>query len=78
VKDHDEGHVDMDFKPHPILPNTLHNDQMQKIDSVAGPQRTEGRMSESVHRSSMEGGDANPDKSRALIKNFPMFNYPAG
>lgn len=33
-------------------------------------------MSESVHRSSMEGGDANPDKSRSLIKNFPMFNYP--
>jgi hypothetical protein len=49
---------------------------MQKIDSVAGPERTEGRMSESVHRSSMEGGDANPDKSRSVIKNFPMFSYP--
>jgi hypothetical protein len=24
----------------------------------------------------MEGGDANPDKSRNLIKNFPMFTYP--
>lgn len=24
----------------------------------------------------MEGGDANPDASRNLIKNFPMFNYP--
>lgn len=68
----------MAFKPHPILPNTLHNDQMQKIDSVAGPEVTDDHMSETVHRSSMEGGDANPDKSRALIKNFPMFNYPTG
>lgn len=49
---------------------------MQKIDSVAGPERTDEHMSETVHRSAMEGGDANPDKSRALIKNFPMFNYP--
>jgi len=76
VKDHDEGHVDMAFKPHPILPNTLHKDQMEKIDSVAGPERTDEHMSETVHRSAMEGGDAIPDKSRSLIKNFPMFNYP--
>ena len=33
-------------------------------------------MSESVHRSAMEGGDAIPDKGRGHIKNFPMFNYP--
>jgi hypothetical protein len=51
---------------------------MQKIDSVAGPEVTDDHMSEAVHRSAMEGGDANPDKSRALIKNFPMFNYPTG
>lgn len=49
---------------------------MQKIDSVAGPERAVDHMSETVHRSAMEGGDANPDKSRSLIKNFPMFNYP--
>lgn len=67
----------MDFKPHAILPNTLHADQMNKIDSVAGPEVTDAHMSETVHRSAMEGGDANPDRSRALIKNFPMFNYPA-
>lgn len=24
----------------------------------------------------MEGGDANPDRSRSVIKNYPMFNYP--
>ena len=24
----------------------------------------------------MEAGDANPEKSRSLIKNFSMFNYP--
>jgi hypothetical protein len=74
---HDEGHVDMDFKPHAILPNTLHHDQMEKIDSVAGPELPHnGTMSESVHRSSMEGGDAIPDKDRGHIKNFPMFDYP--
>jgi hypothetical protein len=49
---------------------------MEKIDSVAGPERTDEHMSESVHRSAMEGGEPNPDKSRSLIKNFPMFNYP--
>lgn len=49
---------------------------MEKIDSVAGPVRTDKHMSESVHRSSMEGGDAIPDKDRGHIKNFPMFDYP--
>lgn len=34
-----EGYTDKDFLPHPILPNTLHADQMQKIDAVAGPDR---------------------------------------
>jgi hypothetical protein len=33
-------------------------------------------MSETVHRSAMEGGDAIPDKDRGHIKNFPMFDYP--
>lgn len=37
---------------------------------------TDKHLSETVHRSAMEGGDANPDKSRSLIKNFPMFEYP--
>ncbi|MEC8426920.1 MAG: hypothetical protein VXZ35_00735 [Pseudomonadota bacterium] len=36
-----EGYSDVDFKPHPILPNTLHNDQMEKIPSVAGPEQTD-------------------------------------
>lgn len=58
-----EGHSDPNFKPHAILPNTLHNDQMEKIDSVAGPDRIT-QIGESVHRSAMEGGDAVPDKSR--------------
>jgi len=63
-----EGYEDRSFEPHPILPNTLHNDQMQKIDSVAGPDRIT-QIGESVHRSAMEGGDANPDRSRAFTGN---------
>jgi len=49
---------------------------MEKIDSIAGPERTDNHMSETVHRSAMEGGDAIPDKDRGHIKNFPMFDYP--
>ncbi|MEC8426919.1 MAG: hypothetical protein VXZ35_00730 [Pseudomonadota bacterium] len=49
---------------------------MEKIDSVAGPERTDAHMSETVHRSAMEGGDPNPSKKREIIKNFPMFQYP--
>jgi len=26
----------------------------------------------------MAGSDPNPDQSRSLIKNFPMFEYPKG
>jgi len=40
---------------------------MQKIDSVAGPEVTDDHMSETVHRSSMEGGDAVPSKRRDII-----------
>lgn len=43
-----EGYSDKNFQPHPILPNTLHNDQMEKLDSVAGPDRTD-HIGESVH-----------------------------
>jgi hypothetical protein len=74
-KDFDEGAVDKDFKPHPILPNTLHNDQMEKIDAVAGPDRIT-QIGESVHRSSVEGGDPVPDKSRSVIGNHPASFTP--
>jgi len=49
---------------------------MQKIDSVAGPEVTDGHNSESVHRSAMEGGEPNPEKRRDLIvKGFnPSFD----
>lgn len=74
--DHDEGYEDKDFKPHPILKNTIHNDRMQKIQSVAGP-NTGAPIGASVHASSMEGGEPIPEGSRNLIKNYPMFTYPA-
>jgi hypothetical protein len=48
---------------------------MEKIDSVAGPDRTD-QIGESVHRSSMEGGDAIPDKSRSILKNHPTSFTP--
>lgn len=70
-----EGYSDKEFKPHPILPNTIHNDRMEKIDSVAGPDVTD-QIGESVHRSAMEGGDAVPDKSRSVLKNHPASFTP--
>jgi len=48
---------------------------MQKIDSVAGPDVI-GQIGESVHRSAMEGGDANPDKSRSVIGGHPASFTP--
>lgn len=71
-----EGHWDLHHLPHAILPNTLHNDSLEKIDSVAGPERTDDHMSETVHRSAMEGGDPNPEARRDLIvKKFdPSFD----
>jgi hypothetical protein len=39
---------------------------MNKIDSVAGPEVTDGHMSETAHRSAMEGGDANPERRRDI------------
>lgn len=70
-----EGHSDPNFKPHPILPNTLHNDQMEKLDSVAGPDRID-QIGESVHRSALEGGDALPNKSRSVLGNHPSSFTP--
>jgi len=49
---------------------------VNKIASVAAPWDTDGHMSETVWRSSVEGGEPNPEKSRSIIGNFPMFNYP--
>jgi hypothetical protein len=66
-KDLDEGHVDPNFKPHPIPPNTLHNANSMNRDSVAGPEVTDEHMSESVHRSSMEGGEPFPEQRRDLV-----------
>lgn len=43
---------------------------MEKIDSVAGPDRIT-QIGESVHRSAMEGGDAVPDRSRKVLGNHP-------
>jgi len=40
---------------------------MEKIDSVAGPDKIT-QIGESVHRSAMEGGDAIPDRSRSYTK----------
>jgi hypothetical protein len=39
---------------------------MEKIDSVAGPDKIT-QIGESVHRSSMEGGDAVPSKDRSVV-----------
>jgi len=49
---------------------------MEKIDSVAGPEVTDDHMSETVHRSAMEGGDALPSRRRDIIdKGFnPSFD----
>lgn len=33
---------------------------------------------ETVWRSSMKGGEANPEQRRDLIGKPPMFNYPTG
>lgn len=52
-----EGHVDPNFQPHPILPNTLHKDITTKIPSVAMNEH----IGESVWRSSMKGGEPNPE-----------------
>jgi len=73
---HDDGLIDPDFKPHAILPDPIHNDRMQKIPAVAAPWETDNHMSESVWRSSVEGGDPNPSKIREVINKPPMFNYP--
>jgi len=67
-----EGHSDPHFKPHPILPDTLHHDNSEKIDSVAGPEVTDAHNSETVHRSSMEGTDPNPEKRRDIVT--PKYN----
>lgn len=48
---------------------------MEKIDSVAGPDRIT-QIGESVHRSAMEGGDAVPDRSRSVIGNHPSSFTP--
>jgi len=49
---------------------------VNKIDSVAGPERTDDHMSETAHRSSMEGGEPNPELRRDLVvKGFnPSFD----
>lgn len=72
-----EGHADPAFKPHAILPDTLHKDSLEKIDSVAGPEVTDGHNSETVHRSAMEGGEPNPEARRDLIvKGYnPSFDH---
>lgn len=48
-----EGHVDMAFLPHPILPNTLYNDRRTKIPAVAN----NSHIGDSVWASAHEGGD---------------------
>ena len=50
---------------------------MEKLDSVAGPDRSD-QIGESVHRSAMEGGDAIPSARRDIInKGFnPSFDHP--
>ena len=67
-----EGHSDPNFEPHAILPNTLYNDQRNKIPSIHNGPHT----SETVWRSSMEGGEPNPDKFRMIIGKGTMWNYP--
>jgi hypothetical protein len=67
-----EGYSDPNFAPHPILPNSLYNHAMNRIPSV----HLDDHIGESVWRSSMKGGDPNPDLSRSIINKKPMFNYP--
>jgi len=62
-----EGHSDPAFKPHAILPNSVHAHHIENIDSVAGPEVTDNHNSETVHRSAMEGGEPIPEARRDLI-----------
>lgn len=62
-----EGHSDPAFKPHAILPNSVHAHHVDNIDSVAGPEVTDKHNSESVHRSAMEGGEPFPERRRDLV-----------
>lgn len=62
-----EGHSDPAFKPHAILPNSVHAHHIENIDSVAGPEVTDKHMSETAHRSAMEGGEPIPEARRDLI-----------
>ena len=48
---------------------------MEKIPAVAPP--SSGHIGESVWRAAVEGGDPVPERSRSLVRNYPMFNYPA-
>lgn len=68
--DHDEGHVDPNFQPHAILPNTLYDFNRERISSIAN----NGHIGESVHRSSVEGGEPNPHKKRDFT-NQTMWTY---
>lgn len=72
MRDYDEreGYSDPNFLPNPILPNTLYNHAMNRIPSVKNDANNDDdhHIGEAVWRSSMEGGDPNPDLSRAIIK----------
>ena len=62
-----EGHSDPNFKPHAILPNSVHAHHVDNIDSVAGPEVTDKHNSETVHRSAMEGGEPLPERRRDIV-----------
>jgi hypothetical protein len=49
---------DPSWEPNPILPDPLHNDRTTKIPSV---KNSPDHIGESVWRSSMKGGEPNPE-----------------
>ena len=58
------------------MPDPIHKDRINKIQSVAGPDVID-QIGASVHDAAMKGGEANPMSRRdGLIGNYPMFTYP--
>ena len=76
IEDVNGSWVDPNFKPHPVLPDPIHKDRVNKIQSIAGPDVTD-QIGATVHDAAMKGADPNPAIVRdGPIKNYPMFKYP--
>jgi len=59
-----------------VLPDPIHKDRVNKIQSIAGPDVTD-QIGATVHDAAMKGADPNPAIVRdGPIKNYPMFKYP--